>query len=219
MFEKIIDMNSRQEMVEFLKNHFRYFTMNSWNRSTTYANNMKIYNLTLPEATKDKLYAMLDIEDVWFRLNLLKEGFASAHNYEWQAGWNGRSSGYLVLYSGGRKKLDYKSRCTNCGQLNYKTVEEDGCRCGRCGKDTRVNLTHPFYQSYTTPGQSIDEGEDFEEWNLDELRERVELVMDFDRLCDDIVAEAAYMADGCDIEEETYCVEQTRKVLVERESA
>lgn len=219
MFKRKIDTNNRQEMVAFLKNHFRYFTMNSWNRSTSYANNMKIYNLDLPKKTKDKLYDMLDIEDVWFRLNLLKEGFASAHNYEWQVGWNGRSSGYLVLYSGGRKKLDYKSRCTSCGQLNYTAVEEGGCKCGRCGKDTRVNLTNPIYQSYTTPGQPVDEDEDFEEWDLDELRERVELVMDFDRLCDDIVAEAAYMADECDVQEETYYIEKTRKVLAERESA
>lgn len=219
MFEKKIDMDNRQEMVAFLKNHFRYSTMNSWNRCTSYANNMKIHNLDLPEATKDKLYDMLDIEYARLRFGFLQEDFAIAHNYQWQAGWNGRSGGYLVLYSGGRKKLDYKSRCTNCGQLNYKTVDKDGCRCGHCGKDTRVNLMHPIYQSYTAPGQSIDEGEDFEEWNLDELRKRVELVMDFDRLCDDIVAEAAYMADECDVEEETYHVEKTRKVLVERKSA
>lgn len=218
MFEKEIDMNSRQEMVEFLKNHFRYFTMNGWNRTTSYANNMKIYNLDLPGETRDKLYDMLDIDEVWFRLDLLKEDFAIAHGYQWQAGWNGRSGGYLVLYSGGRKKLDYKSRCTNCGQLNYATVEEGGCRCGHCGKDTRVNLTSPVYQPYTT-GQSIDENEDYEEWDLDELRERVELVMDFDRLCDDIVAEAAYMAEECDVKEETYYVEKTRKVLSEREPA
>lgn len=218
MFAREIDMNNRTEMVEFLKNHFRYFTLNSWNRCSSYANNMKIYNLDLPEATKDKLYDLLDVEDARFRLSFLIEDFAMDHGYQWQVGWNGRSGGYLVLYSGGRKKLDYKSRCTSCGQLNYKTVEESGCRCGRCGKDTRVNLTSPIYQSFTT-GRSVDDDEDFEGWDLDELQERVKLIMDFDRLCDDIVAEAAYMADECQVEEETYYVEKTRKVLTERESA
>lgn len=218
MFRKGIDKNNREEMVAFLKGHYRYFTMRSWNRSTSYANDMKIYNLDLPHEIKDKLYDMLDVDDVWFRLNLLKEDFAIAHNHQWQAGWNGRSGGYLVLYSGGRKKLDYKSRCTSCGQLNYKTVEESGCRCGHCGNDMRVNLTSPVYQSYTT-GKSIDEDENFEDWSLEELQERVDVVMDFDRLCEDIVAEAVYMAEECGVEEETYYVEKTRKVLAERESA
>lgn len=218
MFEREIDLENKNEMVSFLKNHFRYFTMNSWNRCSSYANNMKIYNLGLPEATKDKLYDMLDVEDVQFRLGDLIYDFAVERGYQWQAGWNGRSGGYLVLYPGGRKKLDYKSCCTSCGQLNYKTVEESGCRCGHCGKDTRVDLTFPVYQSFTT-GKSVDDDEDFEEWDLDELQERVKLVMDFDRLCDDIVAEAAYMADECEVKEETYYVEKTRKVLVERESA
>ncbi len=218
MFKKEIDKNNREEMVAFLKNHYRYFTMRSWNRSTSYANNMKIYNLHLPFETKDKLYDMLEVDDVWFQLGILKEEFAMAHGYQWQVGWNGRSSGYLVLYSGGRKKLDYKSRCISCGQLNYKTTEESGCRCGRCGKDTQVNLTSPVYQSYTT-GKSIDQDEDFEDWSLEELQERVDVVMDFDQLCDDIVAEAAYMAEKYDVEEETYYVENTRKVLAECKSA
>lgn len=218
MFKKEIDKNNREDMVAFLKNHFRYSTINSWNRCTSYANNMKIYNLDLPSETKDKLYDMLEVDDVWLQLGVLKEEFAMTHGYQWQAGWNGRSGGYLVLYSGGRKKLSYKSRCTSCGQLNYKAVEEGGCRCGRCGKDTRVNLTSPVYQSYTT-GKSIDEDEDFEGWSLEELQERVDVVINFDQLCDDIVAEAVYLAEECDAEEETYYIEKTRKVLAERKPA
>ena len=54
------------------------------------------------------------------------------------------------------------------------------------------------------------------ERDMDELKERVQVVMDFDQLCDDIIAEAVYMANECDIEEETYYVEQTRKVLSPR---
>ena len=78
MFKKEIDKNNREEMVAFLKNHYRYFTMRSWNRSTSYANNMKIYNLHLPFETKDKLYDMLEVDDVWFQLGILKEEFAKS---------------------------------------------------------------------------------------------------------------------------------------------
>ena len=214
-FKKEIDMKSREEMEQFLRNHFRYFTANRWNGMSSYANNMKIYNLGLPSETEDKLYDMLEVEDVTWRISELISDFAMNHDYEWQAGWNGRSSGYLVLHTGGRKNLEYKSRCTKCGQLNYKNVAESGCKCGRCGNETRVNLTSPIYQPYTN-WKSVDQDEDFEDWDMDELKERVQVVMDFDQLCDDIIAEAVYMANECDIEEETYYVEQTRKVLSPR---
>lgn len=218
MFKKEINIESRDEMVDFLRNHFRYFTMNSWNVRSSYANNMKNYNLYLPSETEDKLYDLLDIEDVQSQFDILLDDFAAAHGYEWQAGWNGRSGGYLVLYSGGRKKLDYKLRCTSCGPLNYKAAEEGGCRCGRCRKNTRVNLASPVYQAYINSA-SIDDDEDFWDWDLYELQKRVQVVMDFDRLCDDIVTEAVYMAEQCEVVEETYYVEKARKVLVECESA
>jgi len=41
MFFKPVDLRSQKAMVEFLSNHFRYNTMNSWNNSTSYANNIK----------------------------------------------------------------------------------------------------------------------------------------------------------------------------------
>lgn len=34
-FAKKVDTRSRQAMAEFLTNHFRYYTMNSWNGSTS----------------------------------------------------------------------------------------------------------------------------------------------------------------------------------------
>ena len=47
-FSKQIDTDNRQAMAEFLANHFRYYTMNSWNRLTSYANNVKSKNSSLP---------------------------------------------------------------------------------------------------------------------------------------------------------------------------
>ena len=50
---------ARKEMVDFLKNHFRYNTANSWNQSTSYARNVKIYNLGLSEVLADKALDLL----------------------------------------------------------------------------------------------------------------------------------------------------------------
>ncbi len=42
---------TKKEMIEYLSNHFRYHTLRSWNRMTSYAHNVKIYNL--PWKSKD----------------------------------------------------------------------------------------------------------------------------------------------------------------------
>lgn len=213
-FSKKVDLRSRKDMVEFLTSHFRYNTMNSWNNSTSYAHNVKIHRLGLTHEQTDKLWDMIETDDFYNEINWLIDDWAEEHNYEWQVGFNGRSGGYLVLYQGGRKELDYKSRCTKCGQLNYSSVEETGCRCGKCGAEARVNLTRPIMQSFTYSGRDTDMGEDFEDWDMYSLKKRVKLVQEFDQLCDDILAQVVYLIDNAAVEEEVEYIPQKRKVLV-----
>ena len=56
MYEKEVNLKNIGEIVSFLQNHYRYWTMNSWNRSTSYANNVKLYNLALPENIQEKAW-------------------------------------------------------------------------------------------------------------------------------------------------------------------
>jgi hypothetical protein len=211
-----VDRRSRKAMVDFLTNHFRYYTMNSWNRGTSYANNVKIYNLGLSREMTDKLYDMTNCIEFYDRLRVIIGEFEEAHNYEWQAGFNGRSSGYLVLYQGKLEPSGYKSFCPNCGQNNYKTVEESGRKCGRCGKETRVNFPTTHMRVVSYPGISTDADKDFDYWSMDELRDRVQLVEEFDQLCDSLLREAIYMAENMEVEDEEYLVPTTRKTLVEK---
>jgi hypothetical protein len=67
---------------------------------------------------------MLWITDWQEKLSSLLEDFGEKHNWLWQAGVNGRSGGYVVLYQGGIKPSGYKSYCTHCGQKNYQAVPE-----------------------------------------------------------------------------------------------
>ena len=55
MYYKEVDKRYREAMTAFLKKHFRYHTMNSWNRSTSYANNIKLYNLNFSKTPLDKI--------------------------------------------------------------------------------------------------------------------------------------------------------------------
>ena len=78
----------------------RYWTMNSWNKSKSLAYNMKIYNI-FPMKYQNAVYALMDEPDAYSTVNCLISAFTHKYNYKWQAGFNGRSGEYLVLYSGG----------------------------------------------------------------------------------------------------------------------
>jgi hypothetical protein len=85
-------------------------------------------------------------------------------------------------------------------------------RCGVC-KGKRRNYTKPLIQILTYPGQSVDQGEDFGDWTIEQLRERVKLVQSFDQLCDDIVAELTRLCNEYDVVEEQIYVPTTVKKL------
>ncbi|GEA16721.1 hypothetical protein E308F_29670 [Moorella sp. E308F] len=186
MFYQEVDKRNREAMISFLRNHFRYHTMNSWNNATSYANCVKIYKLNLPEDIKNKAWDMLDMDEVYFEINSLLEDWAAEHDYQWQVGFNGRSGGYLVLYQGGWKYSSYKSYCTRCGQKNFQPASEGKNQCGRCGAYARVNYKTPPKEIFTYPGKGVDMYEDFEVWDMESLRDRVKLVQSFDKLCDEV---------------------------------
>lgn len=203
-FSRKVDLRSRQDMVDFLSKHYRYNTMNSWNCSTSYAHNIKIYNLGLTKEQENKLYEMIETDEFYEYIRDLLNDFAFRHHYLWQAGFNGRNGGYIVLYQGYVKPSEYKSYCTSCGQRNYKSVAETkNHKCGRCGAEARIDYVNPPLQVGSYPGRSTDMGEDFEDWEMYSLKERVKLVCDFDKLCDDILAMVVGLAKNYKVCEET----------------
>ena len=65
-------------------------------------------------------------------------------------------------------------------------------------------------------GCGTDEYEDFENWEMYYLRERVELLLSFAKLADSIVAESLYIANEFDADEEEYTVVKTRPVMLSK---
>ena len=56
MFYKTgVDITNDKQMFNFLKNHFEYYTCNSWNGLRSVANNVKLYNLDLSGCTRNPL--------------------------------------------------------------------------------------------------------------------------------------------------------------------
>jgi hypothetical protein len=202
-------------MIIFLKQHFRYDTMSSWNQSTSYANCIKLHHVLRPShINEDIWWQMLGILDWQTTLNDLLEDFGKARNWQWQAGINGRSGGYVLLYRGGIKPSGYKSYCTQCGQKNYQAVPEgETGQCGRCHAKARITFEHTDQQIFTWPGKDIDMNETFSDWSLSGLQERVELVQSFDRLSDSIVETYVHLCKNYRITEEEILVPKTVKIL------
>jgi hypothetical protein len=114
---------SRKEMIAYLSSHQRYDTMSSWNNGTSFSRNIKINRIQFPHSDiRNRAYDMLDVEEAFDDFNEVLSDFNRRHNYSYQIGTNGRSGGYLVLYSGGKKETGFKSYCPSCGQRNYKLV-------------------------------------------------------------------------------------------------
>ena len=187
--------------------------MNSWNRSTTYANNIKLYNIEKPsDVDDDRWWQILDIAQWREKLSDLLENFGRYHNWLWQAGINGRSGGYIVLYQGGIKPSGHKSYCAHCGQKNYQTVSDGQTGiCGKCDAKARVNFKQTPVQVFTWPGKEIDM--DFRGRSLFELQDRVTLVQEFDQLCDIVTESYINTCRDYRIVEEEILVPKTIKIL------
>ena len=110
-YVKGVDITNDKQMFNFLKNHFQYYTMNSWNRQKSIANNVKIYNLGL---TGDHWTALAFIQDDdYFTINLMIEDWEAEHK-GYKVGFNGRSGGYLVLYAADRNDTVLSADVDEC---------------------------------------------------------------------------------------------------------
>jgi hypothetical protein len=91
-----IDITNAKQMWNFLKDHYTYYTMNSWNGLNSVANCVKIYKLGLTGNIYQAL-AFLESDD-YFEVNDLIHFWEHEHK-GYKAYFNGRSGGYLVLYN------------------------------------------------------------------------------------------------------------------------
>lgn len=118
-YTKGIDITNDRQMFNFLKNHFEYPTMNSWNRLYSIANNVKLYNLKLSGSWTTAL-SLLETGG-YDEIDWMIRDWEHDH-IGYEVYFNGRSSGYLVL----------KEDDTSCGALpdsitsfdNYEDYKE-----------------------------------------------------------------------------------------------
>lgn len=93
-YKKGIDITNDKQMFNFLKNHFEYYIMNSWNRLDTIANNVKLYNLNLSGDWGIALNLLNN--GAYDEINMMIKDWEREHP-RYEVSFNGRSGGYLIL--------------------------------------------------------------------------------------------------------------------------
>jgi hypothetical protein len=112
-----------QKKIDFLKNHFRYYTLNSWNLCHSYAANVKIYKLNIPQELRNIAYEAIAGESIYWMFEEYFDNFKIAHP-GYSIGFNGRSGGYLVLYQDKSNKgvdqgVDWDSDDIDDAEVDY----------------------------------------------------------------------------------------------------
>ena len=153
-YTKYVDIANTKSMWNFLHDHFKYYTANSWNRTKSIAHNVKLYNLKLEGDWTVVLRYLFDDADSGCLQMYIDDEIAEFErkNPYYEVGFNGRSGGYLVLYAKDRG-MPVLPDC-----LDYDSYEDFKADC----KDYGYRVSD-FYR---------------------ELRDAVELVREFDKLCD-----------------------------------
>ena len=152
-----VDICNTKSMWNFLKNHYTYYTLNSWNRQKSIAHNVKLYNLDLEGDWTVAMRYLFDESDAGcLQLAIDDEirEFEEKYPY-YEVASNGRSGGYLVIY----EKQRHGSIIPDCVE-DYDTYEDFKEDIKSCWRGFKVT---DFYS---------------------ELREAVEIVREFDKLCD-----------------------------------
>ena len=102
LFQKTgVDICSAKSMFNFINEHYTYFTLNSWNQLQSIAHNVKLYNLQLEGdwcVAMDYLFSENDIGDLQFEIHMMIKDWEADHP-GYLLGFNGRTSGYLVMYN------------------------------------------------------------------------------------------------------------------------
>lgn len=178
---------------KYIKEHFTYDILNSWNRLKTVGNNVKIWNLQLTTEQQDKFFELyeVDCDYIYENLGFVLQEFEDLTNME--VCFNGRCGGYLVMTP---KFETYKQHMSIIDMFFSDDIYQF--------KD---------YAEFKKDSLDIE----YLENDMKMLDEKIEdcyyLIKAFDKLCDIVRTELIYLLDNAKIEEEIETIEITNKYI------
>lgn len=181
-----------EQKFQYIKNHYVYNVMNSWNRLQSIANNIKIYNLELTNEQIDKFFELISIDEelLYANLQFAIEDFEDITNTN--IFFNGRSNGYLVIVP----KFDQYNKRMNILDLFF---------------DDNI-YEYDTLKEFKKESLDTAYGKDNEDIN-NNLEECYYLLKSFDLLCDLLREELIYMLNNAKIKEKTEVIEKNVKYI------
>lgn len=130
-YRPYVDITNDKQMFNFLKNHFEYPTMNSWNGLYSIANNVKLHRLNL---SGDWCVALSLLQNGEYdTLSWMIQDWKREHT-GYEVYFNGRSDGYLIL-----KDEDYNGHILPESVLYNDTYEDYKEWCQDCYGSVKAN--------------------------------------------------------------------------------
>lgn len=180
-----------EQKYEYLKNHFSYDIMNSWNKLKSIANNVKIHKMGLTMKQENKFFELVELDADFLNYefeNIIKE-FEELTGTE--VFFNGRSGGYLVIVP----DFEISKRWQHI--YEWLGVEDI--------------LYFETYREYKERQNEYDGGCFYQYFpknysRKQEIEKAYYVVKAFDKLCDVLRAELVYILNNAEIveHEETY---------------
>ena len=178
---------------EYIKDHFTYDIMNSWNNLESIANNVKIFNLKLTREQENRFFELVNIDEeyIYDTLNDDIELFKDLGDFN--IFYNGRNGGYLVIVP------DFKLYNKNMNILDLFFSDNI--------------YEYNTFKEYKKESLDSSYGYDNTDFN-DKLEECYFLLKAFDKLCDILRADLIYILNNAKIEEEKILEEHIEKTIV-----
>nr|DAK86226.1 MAG TPA: hypothetical protein [Caudoviricetes sp.] len=190
-FNKTTKNMTLSQKFDYIKNHYTYFTMNSWNGLSSIANNVKLHNLPLTKEQDDKAWQIVCSETMSQQLwdccfyGYIYEFTQHYNNYRVYS--NGRSGGYLVL----------------CNKDNNRNVVNEDIENSENYKELVKNFKEWYGWSHI----------DAQHEARQEIEDTFDLIVAFDDLCDNILAEFIGVLDNVKIKQKKYTQELEYSIL------
>jgi hypothetical protein len=138
-YVKGIDITNDKQMFNFLKEHYEYYTMNSWNGLVSIANKVKLHSLGL-SGNWCVAYHLLNCGEYATILDMISNWEFEHPTYK--IGSNGRSEGYLVLYEDNSRGNILPESILDCDSYeDYKLYCKEYCGSLKANRDELVMYT------------------------------------------------------------------------------
>lgn len=218
-------MQTKKQMISFINSFELYPTMNSWNGSYGYSYNVKIHHLPFTSRQCDVLYEAINTDGFYSQLE------DTIREWEEDMKKHGTHSEKKEI------RINVEGKTEKERKSLQKLYEKNGYTFDRCGTTVMTlwkQVDSPLFiagfngrmgghlvlyrwngHNHCGTGYSHSK-EELEEMTKEEVKEIYDVLKDFEKLYNSLLAQCKDIADNMEVKDEDYTITKTRKVLTKK---